>query len=434
MIQILKKIDFIKIVFLLVITAVFLMNATAYYHNCFPNCYSWKEMMIKWSNGEIVRRGLLGTIFYSLEPYIPVKFSATSFLYICLVICYLCIYNRLKKLKLPFWLMSSILLSPALFLFNISYLMLYRKDLIILAACVCNMLFCDYYWSRVSKKPNKLRDNTVIFSLIYLYFYILVLLCYELFIVFVPFICFYIFFITTKYNNLKFALKLSLFLMLISCLLFFILTLPYMGNQNIVMGIIRDWAKIYPDFQLVNADPLWFFMFDKQILIDKYSHFFALLKFSDLLLMYILMIIPLIVIFKLNYVRVDLPSELKTFYSKHHILCYFVTILVIHFPFSLSIVAFEFGRWFVFTLYLMVLFLCFFVKQNSRKKITFWQQSRVMVFICFALSIIYIITWCPHHWVQNAGDYLVTLDQYVIAQRLYYFYSEPHNLLLMFND
>lgn len=433
MIQILKKIDFIKIAFLLVITAVFLMHSSLYYYNCFPNCYGWKEMMIKWTNGEIVRRGLLGTIFYSLEPYIRVKFSSTFLVYICLMICSVCIYNRLKKLKLPFWLLSSILLSPALFLFNLHYTLLYKKDLIVLAACICFMLFVGYYWSKVSNKPAKLRNNAIVFSLIYLYLYIFILLCYEVFIVFVPFVCLYIFFIVTKYNNLKYALKLSLFLLFISALLFSVLTFPYIGNQDIVVGIIRDWAEIYPNFKLVNVDPLPYLMIDKETFFNVYLYVFRMTKVYEMLLIYILMILPLIIVFKYNLVSICLPSEIKDLFSKHTFLCYLALFCVIHFPLSLSIVAFDYGRWFVYTFYLMVLFLCFFAKSNiiNSKKI---RQSRIMMFICIPLSVVYVATWQPQHWAPAAEGHLITMDEYRIFKKLYYFYSEPHNLSLILNE
>lgn len=131
-----KKIDLLKIVFLLTITSVFYMYSNLYYVNCFPNCYALKELMIKWSHGEMIRRGLFGSFFYWLEPNFPIKYSATIIIYSCLIICSNYIYNCLKRLSLPVWLFISILFSPALFLFNLHPSLVYKKDIIAIAGTV----------------------------------------------------------------------------------------------------------------------------------------------------------------------------------------------------------------------------------------------------------------------------------------------------------
>ncbi len=428
MVHFLKKIDFIKYVFLFIITAVFFMYASLYYYNCFPNCYAWKEIMIKWSDGEIVRRGLLGTFFYSLEPYVPVKYSATIVIYICLMICCTCIYNHLKTLRLPFWLFIAIIFSPALFMFSMHYTLLYKKDLIILAACVVVLSFINFYWAKPNSRIESQKKKLIILSIIYVYMYICILLCYEVFIVFVPFICLYTFITVTKCCGAKVAFKLSLFLLFISALLFALLTFPYLGNENIVAGIIKDWGLIYPNFKLENVDPLAFLMMDKQTYLDWYSYIYGKSKLYELALIYFLMIIPLVVILKLNLVKLCIPNEIKPILNRRRFWLYLVLFSVLHFPLSLSLVAFDFGRWFIFTFYLMILFLCFFTERN----IEFKNKSKTLFMICFILSVIYVVSWQPYHWA--AGGYLITIEEYKIIQNLYEFYSNTNNLTLLFKN
>ena len=100
-----KKIDLLKCFYIFCVSAVFYMYVSNYLHNCFPNCYAWKEMMIKWCDGEIVRRGLLGTVFYALEPAISIRYSAPFFeLYIHYSLCfhYIRLFGKFGFTKVAF--------------------------------------------------------------------------------------------------------------------------------------------------------------------------------------------------------------------------------------------------------------------------------------------------------------------------------------------
>ena len=399
----LKKIDFLKIFCVITIISIFYMYASAYYYECFPNCYAWKEMMIKWCDGEIIRRGLLGTIFYALEPTISIKYSATILNFVCIIFCFCSIYNSLKKLNLPKWLLFAIVMSPALILFNLHSNLVLKKDIIAITGCLITMNYIRYYWE------NKLNDGEInlktaaIFVLTYTYIFTLFLLCYEVFVVFIPLTLLFTFHIIAKKNYFKFALKITTILALISFIVFVTLTIPYAGDESIAIRIAKDWAQLYPKlFIFANAltdvkgppDPLAFLMMEPTQYKNYYIYISSITKYYELLIIYVLMVLPLFFIIKASMLKIDVSERVKTIINNKKKILVFTILLVTHFPLLLSLVAFDYGRWLVFTNYGMIIFICYFTKSRDRQIF----KSKVLTCICWLLSIVYVVCWKPHHW------------------------------------
>lgn len=432
MLSFLKKIDLLKIVFLLTITSVFYMYSNLYYVNCFPNCYAWKELMIKWSHGEMIRRGLLGSFFYWLEPNFPIKYSATIIIYSCLIICSNYIYNCLKRLSLPVWLFISILFSPALFLFNLHPSLVYKKDIIAIAGTVILLSYINYYWNHHVRQNNNLQNSVIVFCLIYMYIYTFFLLCYEVIFVFVPFICMYAIYIISMHHQIKIAIKISVFLCFISAFLFLFFTILYIGDQEIVLKILGDWSIIYPNLKLGQVDPFDFLMMNNENLKVWHHYIWERSKLWELVLVYILMILPLIIIYKMKLVTICIHEGIKNAHNKHYYILMAVVLLSVHFPLILSVVAFDYGRWLIFCFYLMIFFLGLFTKRNKNLNSKNKKFSLFLLLLIWSATFAYLVTWQPYHWAGDEG-HLINMNEYYIFSNLYYFYSNMSNLFLIFH-
>ena len=434
-----KKIDFLKILFLIAVSAIFFMYSTSYYHNCFPNCYAWKEMMIKWSDGDFVRRGLLGTVFYALEPTIPIKFSAVFFNYVCVLFCSYVIYYNLHKLDLPKWIFVSIIFSPSLILFNLHPTLVLRKDIVSIAGCLLILILIKFYWDRISLKRKTISiKDCFVFILIYCYVFSFILLCFEVFIVFVPFLSLYTFYVMTRNFSIRLAVKVSLLIGVISFFLFFALTIPYVGDEVVVSKIVMDWYHLYPNLRVfvdgltkVNSppDPFTFLMMTPEQYKNHYLYINSITNYFELVLVYILMIVPLSLMIKFKLVCVALPLNIDFWVRKHKIVSLLVVLVTVHFPILLSLVAFDYGRWLVLSFYLMVFFVCFFTEKNQAVS---FRQSYLSSAICWFVSILYVIAWMPHHW---AGEgFLISFGNFDLFKNLFVFYSNfNYTYGLLFN-
>lgn len=79
-----KNQNFLYCLLIIIITIFFYMYVVNYL-NSFPNNYAWKDLMIKWTDEEIVRRGLLGSVFFAFDSIVSIKYLA-PFLYIYLLL------------------------------------------------------------------------------------------------------------------------------------------------------------------------------------------------------------------------------------------------------------------------------------------------------------------------------------------------------------
>lgn len=138
------------------------------YLNSFPNNYAWKDLMIKWTDEEIVRRGLLGSVFFAFDSIVSIKYLAPFFVYLSFIISSFVIFNRLRILLLPSWLLVCVLFSPALFLFNLHPTLVVRKDIFVILGCILLLLITKKIWNVESKNFNKR---------ILLYIYLFVYIC-----------------------------------------------------------------------------------------------------------------------------------------------------------------------------------------------------------------------------------------------------------------
>ncbi|MCD7984757.1 MAG: hypothetical protein LUG19_11005, partial [Desulfovibrio sp.] len=97
----------------------------------FPNNYVWGEVFIKYTDG-IVRRGLIGTLLYSLSDIIDIQIAWTVFIAIVYIIFFIYTYKYLINTVSPFFTVL-LFFSPGLFAFHIKDQGLYgRKDILIL--------------------------------------------------------------------------------------------------------------------------------------------------------------------------------------------------------------------------------------------------------------------------------------------------------------
>ena len=429
----LLKIDVLKIVFLVFISSIFYMHATAYYDYCFPNCYAWKELMIKWTNGELVRRGLLGTIFYLLEPYISISVSSVIFLYGCVLCTSYVLYSYLKKLNLPIWLFFLFILSPSLVLFNLHYVLVIKKDIVAIFGCVVLLLFTEYYWNNKFKPNNtSLLKDVLIYVIAYVYFFVFFLLCYEIFISFVPFVCLHIFLTISRYYDIKKSFVISISILLFSIFLFALLILPYLENQNLVLAMVKDWKVLYPSLEVFynRPDPFFFMLLDFNQYKNYYLNIVNKTNFLEFLLIYILTFIPVFFLCTFKYVSIKIyNAQLRLFYERYKILCVFLLVLVIHIPLlSLSMVAFDYGRWLVLSFYTAVLFSCFCTKSNEAPTVRFCflkSNQKIKRFLCsimcILLCVLYLFTWQPQHWSGDFG--LVDFNQLSIYKNIIRFYT-----------
>ena len=431
-----KKIDFLKILFLIAVSAIFFMYSTSYYHNCFPNCYAWKEMMIKWCDGEIVRRGLLGTVFYALEPAISIRYSAPFLNYISIIACAFIIYGYLVKLGLPKWLLFSIIFSPALILFNLHPTLVLKKDIVIIVGCLLILIMIKVYWRSISRKKIICLKDNIVFMLVYCYLFSFFLLCFEAFVVFVPFITIFTLYTIANYFSLGSAIKVSVSLCVISFALFGLLTLPYIGDETLVAKIVMDWHSLYPELRVFIdglttvrgvADPLAFMMMGTEQYKEYYSHVSASTNFYELFVVYLFMLLPIVVIYKLKLVNLNFSPNISCCMNRHKLLFSFCVLVSIHFPLLLSLVAFDYGRWVVFSFYLIIFFLVFFTKKNVN---VVYSWNCCLNIICWIVSVLYVIIWMPHHWVGDGC--LISFGNFELFKNLCVFYSNFDYTILSF--
>ena len=104
---------------------------TINFYFSFPNNYVWGEIFIKYTDG-IVRRGLIGTLLYSLANFIDIQFFWTFFIAIIYIIFFISAYKYLIDTVSPFFT-ALLFFSPGLFAFHIKDQGLYgRKDILVL--------------------------------------------------------------------------------------------------------------------------------------------------------------------------------------------------------------------------------------------------------------------------------------------------------------
>lgn len=104
---------------------------TINFYFSFPNNYVWGEIFIKYTDG-LVRRGLIGTLLYSLANVIDVQLFWTFFISIIYIIFFISVYKYLINTVSSFFT-ALLFFSPGLFSFHIKDQGLYgRKDILVL--------------------------------------------------------------------------------------------------------------------------------------------------------------------------------------------------------------------------------------------------------------------------------------------------------------
>lgn len=422
-----KNQNFLYCLLIIIITIFFYMYVVNYL-NSFPNNYAWKDLMIKWTDEEIVRRGLLGSVFFAFDSIVSIKYLAPFFVYLSFIISSFVIFNRLRILLLPSWLLVCVLFSPALFLFNLNPTLVVRKDIFVILGCILLLLITKKIWNVESKNFNK-RILLYIFICVYLFIYFF-LLIFELFAVFVPFIILYCACTISKRYSLKKTILFCAALVLVSICFFVVLVVPNSGDFSTVVKIINDWGKIYPDLIVYEntVDPFAFMAMDSSMYKEFSKIVLSKTNFFQVFMIYVLMILPIIAIYKLRCVRLALPRRIKFLQKKFPKFFILVLFFIIHAPLMLSFVAFDYGRWLIFTFYLMVLFLCFFTEKNDNSlyltfvnKIYNFKVKKVLFLVLvWILTIIYILTWQPQHWAGSGA--MLKFNEYKFLHDCFLFY------------
>lgn len=406
----LEKFDLGKVSFLIFLSIIFFVHCSQYYFFCFPNCYAWKELMIMWVDGEIVRRGLLGTVFFALEPEIPIYFSAPFVLYLCIMLVGSFIYTNLKKLQLPLWLFLCLILSPALLVFNLHYSLTLRKDIVCIAGLIILLNFIKWFFD----KKFIFRLNIVLFSIVFLFVSIFFSLCYEVFFVFVPFLILYIFTSLQK-NNVGFGYSLfySLSVLFLYLLIYSLIVFPYIGDYGVAFSIASKWHELYDSLAVYpdSSDPLVFLSMEKDKYLDCY---FDLLKKSNLIEVvyaYLFQLIPVFFILKFKLLKLTNDVCSNAFYNNHKKICWFVFICLIHVPLCLSAVAFDYGRWLVFVNYLFVIFLCFYTEHSDLNVTTDCSTVSLRYILPYMFALFYILGWQHQHWFGGDLEFFSFTNQ-----------------------
>lgn len=407
------KIDFGCFAVIVIFSLIYFVNSFVYANFGFPNAYAWKDLMIKWTDGEFVRRGLLGYIFYLCDSAIPIKYFATLLFYVFFIVPIIITYKKLSFLKLPLWLFICVIFSPSLFQFNLHETLVFRKDIVIIFGLSISLLLLENIFSN---KEISIWHRIILISLTYVAIYIIFLLVFEIFFFFIPLILLYILVNISRYLDLKISLVYVAFLGIISLVLFFVLVISNIGDVSTVKTIVMDWSAIYPNLVIYTdalydyggrLDPFVFMMMSKDRYLEYFAYIWNNTKFYQLILIYVLQFIPLIFIFRF--------AKIKDEYSKFNYLKT-LALIAINFPLLISAVAFDFGRWIVFVLYLSVFYICFFMRETNENFNRSFYHNKWFRFIIPILSTVYILLWVPYHWSPDGT--IIEFNWYLVNEFL----------------
>lgn len=410
---------------------IFFMQSFLYLQGDFINNYAIKDMLIKWTNGELVRRGALGSILYYLEPLISIRYSAPFTIFICLICSLYIVTSKLTKINLPNILIFTIILSPSLFLFNLHDTLVLRKDLTCVFGTLVILLVTESSFANINVLDNlEIKRRLTVFVLSYLYLFITFVLVFELFVIFLPIISLYVFINFLRLYNFRDSLKYSLAISFLSLVLFVLVTLPYSGDEHVVASIVNDWREFYPTLVVFGesleslngpVDPLAFMMMSHQHYKEWYIALSQNTSLLELVLCYILGASIFIILYVFKFIKLN-ESITNNINKK---LFFFILLLAIHTPLLLSIVAFDFGRWITFTMYSYLIAICFFMVRNEKQKVfSFFDQKATKIGLYF-ICIVYILSYKPLHWVT--GGTILEFNEYEIFYKLIKFYPALFN-------
>lgn len=406
-----KSIDFASYFVILFFSLIYFVNSFIYANVCFPNCYAWKDLMIKWTDGELIRRGLLGYIFYLCDDILSIKYFATFLFYVFFMVPIIVLYKRLRFLDLPLWLLVTILLSPSFFLFNLHESLVYKKDIILIFGTTITLVIFENIFN---KQNITLKVKFASVSLLYILLYTIFLLIFETYVFFIPLILLYIYANFLRLSDAKISLFFTLILTAISFILATVLIIPNIGDVNSVKKFFYDWHLIYPDLVIYldalyefdgPPDPWTFILMSKKRYFECFEHIWQITKLYELILIYVLQFVPILLTFQFIN-RKDVFCNVK--YLS------FCALFAIHCPLLLSFIAFDFGRWIIFTFYLSVIYISFFMKGLNSKHRENKYYKNSYNFLAWIISIIYISTWTPYHYPVN--EHFIGLDSFLIRE------------------
>ena len=149
--------------------------------NVFPNSYTWSELFIKYTDNTYIRRGLIGSILYSLAAYVDIHILWVIFVTAIHIIFFFFVYNFFKPVLTPFFI-TAFIFSPGIFSFIVRDKYIYgRKDIFFLLL-ISLMIFLLV--KKCINKNNSKINNYITYSLILLC-YILSFMIHEMTIFFV---------------------------------------------------------------------------------------------------------------------------------------------------------------------------------------------------------------------------------------------------------
>ncbi|MDR2892124.1 MAG: hypothetical protein LBV80_03420 [Deltaproteobacteria bacterium] len=359
--------------------------------NRFPSSYVWGELLINYEGG-FLRRGLLGELFYLVDPLIPTKYFAPFFMMSLYVLFAVLFIRLLIKTQIePAW--YFILLSPLLLLFPFVHIENFcRKDIVIQLAFLLMMMLC---WRRLKGYASSL----LILSLAFAVLHIIATLTHEMAIFYLPLPALMLGAVFHREGKILLWFVFVSILGL-SCLL---LSLKFSGTIEMQQAIRESWSERYPGAELggglryIGIGMSDVFNRTLQYLQHPISIFSITGGFLLALFPVWLLSIAMRPTFAARQVLNTPPLQIL----------YYPALLT---PFILFVLVYDYGRFISVTFIEFIIFFCFICDlcpQNSkpiwnavRKKIalnTVWRLAMFCALMWYAFG------WRMSHW-QPIGE------------------------------
>ena len=344
--------------------------------------YVYSDLLINYSGG-FIRRGLLGELNFIFSEFTG-NFSYTFFAFVFSLMYFFQIflfYILLKKYKNFQFLLTIIVFSPALLLFNIYDLTAFmRKDIFFNVA----ILIHAYYVSNLISSKYSLQYYNKLLLFVIIPFLFINSFIHEIQIFF---ICFHVLLSYVAYSskNLKFF-KYKLANVYFILLVPFLLSLIWNGDVT----QINEIKKSYSEFSIPSYIAIDSLEGNFNYMIGGFLKHFILytyVNFINLFLAFLLSIVMFFVIFHsfmiTNFIKAK--SDIR----KNYIYFFLPCILIV-------IPGWDFGRWINIILIHMMSFY-FVFKIDDNKYFLHYKNNENMVFIIQSLLLVfvtmYILLW-----------------------------------------
>lgn len=383
------------VLYLFIFFSLQIIPSAIYLYDTFPYVYTWSEIFIKYTDGEYVRRGLLGFLLYHLADQINIQLIWTIFEVILYFLFFVLSYFFLKKWINPFFTFLF-LFSPALFSFIIRERIIFgRKDIFILIFVFLTIILLV---RTILDDKNKY---------LYLFFsflsYIVSFLIHEMTIFFM--IPSTILLLIAFKDNIKVYLLILILLLIASVYL----TIMGLGTDSLRIQMFADWVKIYPDLKNENAiGYIGKGIGDIEKLIDYLPYYNFRI---GCLFAFILANIPIALFFYAYNIHSIFVSILGKRYAILSYIFYFIPTATI------TIMTCDFSRCLSYS---CIFFILFSISMIIIYRVKFGMDIQIRGGSIFSLSnptslvvaFIYIFSWIMPHWVPMNAKTSLFVDLY----------------------